>query len=156
MVKEIGNDGIKLAYNPRTEKVTVHLKRGYQLGITKKFSIILGFGGKETKITKTTVSPYVADLNGAMTSIYVYCNIVQPQVVGGTNAKLIRNIAVDEKMGKIATRTFTNVQYIPVQTKSFGDIEILLRDDTGNPIPFERGKSTVTLHFKQQASPYFT
>jgi hypothetical protein len=53
------------------------LKNGYQLVITERMSIILGFGGKEIKFIKTTMSPYVADLHGSMT-IYVYCNIVQP------------------------------------------------------------------------------
>ena len=58
-------------------------------------------------------------------------------------------------MGDIVTKTFTNIQYVPVQTKSFEDIEILLRDDTGHPVPFERGKVLVTLHFRQQSPSYF-
>ena len=122
--------------------------------IRGRMSIILGFGGKEVKITKSTVSPYVADLLGSMT-LYIYCDIVQPQVVGDTNAKLLRSVPVQGKMGDVVTKTFTNIQYVPVQTKSFEDIEIILRDDAGNPVPFERGKVFVTLHFKQQSSPYF-
>jgi hypothetical protein len=152
--KETKNDNIRLTYNVRTEKVTVHLKNGYQLVITGRMSIILGFGGKEIKLIKTTISPYVADLHGSMT-IYVYCNIVQPQIVGDTNARLLRSVPVEGKMGDIVTKTFTNIQYVPVQMKSFEDIEILLRDDTGNPVSFERGKLLATLHFKQQSSPYF-
>jgi hypothetical protein len=112
-------------------------------------SIILGFGGKEIKIVKTTMSPYVADLHG-LTTIFAYCNIVQPQIVGDTNAKLLRSVPVEGKMGDVVTKTFTNIQYVPVQTKSFEDIEILLRDDTGDPVSFERGKVLATLHFRQQ------
>ena len=63
-------------------KITVHFKNGYQFPITGKISILLGFGGKEVKITKMTVSPYVADISGTRNSIYAYCDIVQPQVVG--------------------------------------------------------------------------
>ena len=59
------------------------------------------------------------------------------------------------KMGEVVAKTFTNIQYVTVQTKSFEDIEIILRDDTGKPVPFERGKVLVTLHFKQQSSSYF-
>jgi hypothetical protein len=40
-----------MTFNARTEKV---------------MSITLRFWGKGLKITKATVSPYVADLNGAM------------------------------------------------------------------------------------------
>jgi hypothetical protein len=136
--KETKNDNIKLAYNARTEKVTVHLKNGCQLVIRGRMSIILGFGGKELKIDKTTASSYVTDLHGLLT-IYVYCNIVQPQVVGDVSAKLLRTIPVEGKMDDVVTKTFTNIQYVPVQTKSFEDIEVLIRDDTGNSMSFERG-----------------
>lgn len=153
--KETKNDNITLTFNARTEKVTVHLKNGYQLIITGRMSVILGFGGKETKITKRKDSPYVGDLFG-MTTIYIYCDIVQPQIVGDINAKLLRCIPVEGKSGEVITKTFTNIQYVPVQTKSFEDVEILLRSDTGDPVPFESGKVITTLHFKQQSSPYFS
>ena len=113
----------------------------------------MGFGGKETKIVKTTTSPYAADLHGFM-AIYVYCDIVQPQIVGNTSAKLLRSIPVQGKLGDVITKTFTNIQYVPVQTKSFEDVEIVLRNDTGDPVPFERGKLIATLHFRQRS--YFT
>ena len=145
---------VTMTFNARTEKITVHLKNGYQVVITGRMSIILGFGGRELKITKTTVSPYVADLRGTM-SIYIYCDIVQPQVVGDTSANLLRSIPVGGKMGDAVTSTFNNIQYVPVQTKSFENIEILLRSDTGEILPFERGKVIAILHFKRQSSPHF-
>jgi hypothetical protein len=55
------SDNIKFTFNVRTEKVTVHLKNKHQLVVTNKMSIVLGFGGKGTKIVKTTTSPYAAD-----------------------------------------------------------------------------------------------
>jgi hypothetical protein len=116
-------------------------------------SLILGFGGKDVIIDKTGESPYVADLS-TFTSIYTYCNIVQPQIVGDTSAQLLRSIPVEGKYGDVVTRTFTNVQNFPVQTKSFEDVKILLRNDTGDPVPFERGKVIATLHFRQHT--YFT
>ena len=90
---EIHNDNIKLTFNAVTGKVTVQLKSGYQLILTGRMSIILGFGGKEVKITKTTVSPYMADLFD-MSTIYIYSDVVHPQIVGDTNAKLLRSIPV--------------------------------------------------------------
>ena len=71
------SDNIKLTFNVRTEKVTVHLKNKHQLVVTNKMSIVLGFGGKETKIVKTTTSPNAADLHGFMASMYIaiLCNL---------------------------------------------------------------------------------
>ena len=120
-----------------------------------RVSILLGFGGKEVKIVKETVSPYVADVTGAMNSIFVYCDSVQPQVVGDANVPLLRTVPIEGKMDDVVTRTYTNMQYIKFQRKSFEEVEILLRDDTGNPVPFERGKVLATLHFGQKNIPCF-
>ena len=146
---EIGNSTtIYLTYSTLTGKVTVHLKPKCKILLFGKMSLILGFGGKEVKIDKTGESPYVTDL-ATFTSIYTYCNIIQPQIVGDTSAQLLRSIPVERKYGKIVTKTFTNIQYVPVQTKSFGDVKILFRNDTGDPVSFERGKLITTLHFRQ-------
>ena len=152
-VESVSQNNIELTYNILTGKVVVRVGNGYQLGLTGRMSIILGFGGADTKITTTTISPHVTDLFPVST-IYVYCDIVQPQVVGDTNAQLLRSIPVRGKSGDLITETFSNVQYVPIQTKSFGDIEILLRTDTGDPVSFERGKVVITLHFRQHT--YFT
>jgi hypothetical protein len=151
---EIGNSTtIYLTYSTLTGKVTVHLKPKCKLLLFGKMSLILGFGGKEVKIDKTGESPYVTDLS-TFTSIYTYCNIIQPQIVGDTSAQLLRSIPVEGKYGDIITKTFTNIQYVPVQTKSFEEVKILLRNDTGDPVPFERAKVITTLHFRQHT--YFT
>ena len=127
--------------------MTVQLKNGYQLSLAERMFIILGFGGNYLEIiTKTTESPHVADL-AAMSTIYVYCNIVQPQIVGDTNAQLLKSIPVEGTFGDIITKTFTNIQYIPIQRRSFEEVEVLLRSDTGDPVPFERGKVVTTPHF---------
>ena len=129
------------------------LAKKYCVGLYGQLSKILGYGGVDVKVRKSKESPYVADLHG-ITSIYVYCNIVQPQIVGNTSVPLLRTIPVSEKSGDVITKTFTNIQYVPVQTRSFEDIEILLRTDTIDPVPFERGKVIATLYFRKQS--YFS
>ena len=140
------SDNIKLTYNAFTGKVTVQIKNGFQFAVMKPLSIILGFGGKDVMLKKTTESPYVADL-----TIYVYCDIVQPQIVGDTSAQLLKSIPAEGKLGDIIAKTFTNIQYVPIRTKSFEAVEVLLRNDTGDPVPFERGKVVITLHAFQKA-----
>ena len=155
MKKELENTNITFSYifNPRTHKVSVTLATKHCVGHYGQLSKILGYGGGDVKVRKSKESPYVADLHG-ITSIYVYCNIVQPQIVGNTSVPLLRTIAVSGKSGDVITKTFTNIQYVPVQTTSFEDIEIPLRTDTGDPVPFERGKVIATLYFRKQS--YFT
>ena len=71
-------------------------------------------------------------------AIHTYCNIVEPQIVGNINAKLLKTILVEGKHSDVITKTFTNIQYVPVQTKSFEDVKIFIRTDIGDPVPFER------------------
>ena len=155
LTKYAGKGNVTLSLNALTGKVKVQLKSKYELILYGKMSIILGFGApkERTEIKKTSESPYVADLQ-IISTIYVYNNIVQPQIVGDTSAKLLKTIPVEGKYGDVITKTFTNIQYVPIQTKSFEDMEILLRTDTGEPVPFESGKVVITLHFRQHS--YFT
>ena len=89
-----------------------------------------------------------------VSTIYLYCDVVEPQVVGDVNAQLLQTVPVEGTFGKTVIKTFINTQYVPIRTKSFGNVEILLRTDTGEPVPFERGKVVTTLHFRQHG--YFT
>ena len=148
------SDNIKLTYNAFTGKVTVQIKNGFQFAVMKQLSIILSFGGKDVILKKkTTESPYVADLT-TVSTIYVYCDIVEPQIVGDTSAQLLKSIPAEGRFSDIIAKTFTNIQYVPIRTKSFEAVEVLLRNDTGDPVPFERGKVVITLHFRKHS--YFT
>ena len=151
MKKELKNNNITFSFNPRAHKVKVTLAANHYIALYGQMAKILGFGGGgDVKILKSKESPYVAELHST-TSIYVYCNTVQPQLVGNTMVPLLRTIPVSGNSGDVITKTFTNIQYVPVQTKSFEDIEILLRTDTGDPVPFERGKVIATLYFRKQS-----
>ena len=113
MKEELGNTNITFSFNPRTHKVSVTLATKYCVGLYGQLSKILGYGGEDVKVRKSKESPYEADLYG-ITSIYVYCNIVQPQIVGNTSVPLRRTIPVSGKSGDVITKTFTNIQYVPV------------------------------------------
>ena len=149
MKKELTNNNITFSFNPRTHKVKVILAAKHYIALHGQLAKILGFG-EDVKVRKSKESPYVAELH-SITSIYVYCNIVQPQIVGNTMVPLLRTIPVSGNSSDLITKTFTNIQYVPVQTKSFEDIKILLRTDTGDPVPFERGKVIVTLYLRKQS-----
>ena len=116
MKKELKNNNITFSYNLRTHKVKVTLAAKHCVGLYGQLSKILGFGGGgDLKIRKTKESPYVAELHG-ITSIYVYCNIVQPQVVGNSMVPLLRTIPVTGNPGDVITKTFTNIQTYPCRS----------------------------------------
>jgi hypothetical protein len=95
------------------------------------------------------------DMQRGFYSLFVYCDLVEPVLVGDMKAPLLRTINIKGKDGEMINRIFQNVQYAPLQKKHFETIEINIRDDEGKPVPFERGRVIVTLHFKQRRPPYF-
>jgi hypothetical protein len=117
--------------------------------------VILGFGS-DVVVTKSTTSPFVSDLNISLQSLYVYLNIVDSQSVGDVRAPLLRIVSARGKYGEVITIEYTNPKYVPLATKEFETIEILITYDTGRKIPFERGRVVITLDFKLHQSPYFT
>ena len=77
-------------------------------------------------------------------------------MVGDVKAPLLRTVKITGKEGLTVNSTFQTVQYVPVQRKQFSTIEIDIRDDMGCPVPFQRGKVIVTLHFWRKRPAYFS
>ena len=135
-------------------KVTITSSH-FTIYLRKEQAVVLGFmkfddPEEVKKITiGTTTGSYNANLHRE-TNIHVYCDIVQPQIVGNTEVPLIGVIPTAEKTSEMheTVHEVENIHYIPIQTKSFQKIKVLLRSSTYEPIPFEYGRATITLHFK--------
>ena len=83
--------------------------------------------------------------------MYVYCNVVDSQIVGDTFAPLLRTVAVSGERGSVITSTFDRPHYVPVSTDEVGMLEINIKDDTGEDVSFQFGKVIVKLHFRQKS-----
>ena len=88
-------------------------------------------------------------------SLYVYSSIVEPRIVGDKIAPLLRIVPITGRHGEMVAARFDHVQYMPVLSREFEAVEIEIRDDTGRPVPFERGKVTVTLHLIRRRTGLF-
>jgi len=97
----------------------------------------------------------VCDLQRGFYSLFVYCDLVEPTVLGDTKVPLLRTVNISGKENLTVGRVYQNVQYIPVHRKQFDTIELDIRDDTGRKVPFERGKVVITLHFRLKKPSYF-
>ena len=134
-------------------KVTVSLSSGYTVRLRREQAIVLGFMTFEDSaevydVKKTETGPYKANLHRE-TNIHVYCDIVQAQIVGDKMAPLVSVVPCQETYDTYETLyAVENIHYIPVQTKSFQNIKVHLRSSTGEPIPFEHGRASITLHLR--------
>lgn len=84
---------------------------------------------------------------------YVYCDLLEPMVVGHTQVPLLRCIPVAKaEYGDITSHAVDFPIYQTLATREFSTVQIDLREHTGNPMPFEFGHSTVLLHFKRRSA----
>jgi hypothetical protein len=145
----------KITFTTHMEKVTITLKRGCEVHLRKEQAIILGFltfndSDIVKKVTTTETGNYKANLHRE-TNIYVYCDIVHPQIVGDQTVPLL-DIVWDEGKERRETTYFTkNLHYIPLRIKSFETVKVLLRSSTNERISFEYGHTSITLHLRQKS-----
>lgn len=90
-----------------------------------------------------------------MDYIIIYFNkYIDCLKVGDALVPLFRTVSVSG--GKVMVmRTFNNKQYVELHRKQFNTVNVLTIDDTGSVVPFQREKTVLTVHLKQQKSAYF-
>lgn len=91
--------------------------------------------------------------NGLPNTLFVYTDICEPYITGDVHTPLLRvvpsTVADNYNYGSIKIRNFSPPRFIPLLRTSFQAITIDIRDEFGEPIPFEYGTLTVTLHFRR-------
>lgn len=134
----------RVEYNFEKYKLQVRLSKSVldTLGIANRGSWMQGKGA----------ATYPPDISYGFNSLYIYCNVVQPQIVGDVYAPLLRTVAIPVVgRGHIIQKTYDQPHYVPVSTDELSTIEINIKDDTGTNVSFASGKVICKLHFRQKA-----
>lgn len=147
-------DNIKFRYNKVTRRVTVEITRGAVVNLFSGLSNILGFGD-EKLITVSSTSRFPVNMSGGVTSLFVHSDIITPQVFGNVSQPLLRIVKVEGNDGDEITMTYSNPHYVTVNRKYFESVEVMITDDKGELISFERGRCIVKLHFRRAYSKFF-
>ena len=119
------------------------------LKLGRKLADILGFNDGGLFVAGGNVEDVCADIERGMTSMFVYSPIVSTRMVGDKLSPLLRIIPLKTReLNSNIHQEFQDVRYIPSTNQSIDEIEILIRRDDGNNIPFDSGRVSITLHFK--------
>ncbi len=117
-----------------------------RFGFTPEQVSISNVEVQQSIISKTIIRP---QWSTAFDYLYVYCDLIRYSMVGDVWAPLLRIIDVRGNPGESVSINYERPLYHPVKKSSFDSIEILIRDDRGEPIPFQHNKGRVMclLHF---------
>ena len=149
------SDPVSFSYRSITQKIKVTLANDTQITIPSQLKDMFHLKNAtmlpDVNPTETTYkSEKPIDLDKGMYALYVYSDIVEPQIVGDSLVSLLRAVPISGEYGAKVYTHFNNAQYHPLARRDFDTVEVDIRDDTGKPIPFERGKLLVTLHLRQR------
>lgn len=152
---EFHEESVHLSYNPVNQHVSVKVVAPWRFLPNTHMGNVLGFGAQQTSFDggtnyETYRGEHVAALNQGIYGLFVYSDIVEPQTVGDRLVPLLRTVPITGRHGENVATYFQNVHYVNLLRKEFDMVEIDIRDDTGQPIPFEQGKLMLTLHFRKK------
>ena len=116
-------------------------------GSLKQKKAVCLLGDPEDIIIK---SPFAVKVDRLVSDLYLYADIVEPQLIGDFLVPLFRTVAdTSTSSGEIVTADFRQIHYIPLTTWFFESIDIRIADMVGRPVRFLFGEITVKLHFRR-------
>jgi hypothetical protein len=87
-------------------------------------------------------------------AIYVYCDIVEKQMVGNVMAPLLRIVEVQGHHMDIICKTYDSPHFVPILIKDISSIEINIKNDINQLIDFRYGKVIIKLQFRRKVSSF--
>ncbi|GFQ80487.1 uncharacterized protein TNCT_148281 [Trichonephila clavata] len=98
----------------------------------------------------THISDYQLELDGGITEIYVYTDIIESHFVGDTIAPLLRIIPVMSTEEDQIVINYQRPLYFPLRQNYIDCIEVELKSSSGDGIIFTSGKSLLVLSFRRR------
>ncbi len=136
-------------YGDTSQRATVAVPEGTKVELSQPLQSMLGMEQCELEEGQHTGTKPV-DLQGGFYSLYIYCDLLEPRIVGDAQVPLLRIVPIEGTQGQMVTKTYENLQYIPMLKKNFRTVELYIMTDTGELVAFNPGKLVITLHFRRK------
>ncbi len=114
---------------------------------------------ENSTIVSSLIAPLVGEIvpniERALTSLWIYADIISPHIVGHGKSSLLRVVGIDPKRAAVSTRvnTFTHPHYYPLREHDIREIKITIYNIFGKqPIKFV-SPVICQLHFRKIYSP---
>ena len=150
----------RFKHNPIKRKFNVTLQPGMSFTFESQLASILGLRNVLTLSNRGTIErthggTSTTDIQAGIHGLYVYCDALENVPVGDTMAPLLRIVDATGGNGENVHRIFNPARYVPVSKHRFDSIEIDIKTDTGEAVPFESGRLSTTLHFRKVVEGLF-
>ena len=145
---------IQIKFNDINQKVKIDVPKDVELEFNgSDIARCFGFDSN-TKLHESMISTSISTIN-IYRSIYVYTDIIENQHTGDYKVPLLRVVPIDSKYGDSVCVRYDKPRFFNINRSRIQTIEIDLRDDEGELISFEGGRSIVTLVFRRKTVKFF-
>ncbi|GBL65018.1 hypothetical protein AVEN_1362-1 [Araneus ventricosus] len=125
-------DKITFKFNESTKRVQIKVKGKARVILHDGLSKMLGFDPTEIvsnhpNVETVVESPLVPDPCAHYRVLFLYTDIVEPQIVGDVFAPLLRIVNVTGSDGEMVCVQYDRPHYIPLSRKIIDTIEIVIR-----------------------------
>lgn len=117
---------------------------------TRELWRMCGFEDKVTEIVEGSQAKNPVSLTLQLPSLFVYTPMIEYVGVGDTHAPLFAVVPVRGNLGDIVYERFDKPIYMRLNQKYIAEIEVSIKDDTGEDIVFNAGKTILILHFRRR------
>lgn len=143
-----GKQYAKFTMKEGSKRVCIDVDEGWII-LSQSLSKYLGFGERnEFELGHSEAWEEYGKKHDAY-HMFVYADIVTPQIVGDTMVPLLRLISISGAPDEAVTQTF-RPYYLSLSRLDFDCISILLCNEFGEEIQFDKGQAILTLHFKKK------
>ena len=94
---------------------------------------------------------FAFDMNSGIHSLFVYTNIVNHSIVGNSYSRILRIVQIppNVKFGDTVVKNYDKPFFFPLCLYDINSIQITIKDDAGEIIPFEFGRVVPALIFQR-------
>ncbi|PIC24172.1 hypothetical protein B9Z55_017600 [Caenorhabditis nigoni] len=110
-------------------------------------SYFLGFS--DPIVRESCIAPSKVDFFGNVSTIYLYCDIVDPIIVGDQKNSLLAVIPCKGKYGEMVHHTIPYPRYLPIMNNTIDSVKVEFLSEFAEPINFHWGSTIIVLHFKK-------
>lgn len=150
-VPESWKPGISFSYDSRSHRVCIQAKKPISnIYLSDDLMYMLGYSTENNPFSLNRTADHPPDMSAGISVLYVYCDVVEHNVVGDKLAPLLRAVAVEGEFGSIVNKIFVAPHYVPVLKKNFSSIEIDIKSDENKSLDLHFGKTLVKMHFRRK------
>ena len=151
-------------YDKRTKRVILNIPEEIRLlYMGRELMYILGFDFPKPNVPNGSINssafraPHALDITGGISHLWIYSDLVQPQIVGDQMADLLATVSIKgggAAFGSMISERFERPHFVPSLTTCINSIKIRIKLHNGRLFPFQFGYVLLKLCFRKKVTRF--